>query len=247
MNDHFVIIVPARAGSTRLPNKPLALINGKTLINRIITLAKSSDASEVYIATDDLEIRKHSESHGAQVVMTSPDHISGMDRVAEAANTLKLDLGIPIVNLQGDEPFMPLEILNTLPKFLNPDTPIATACIKFKDIKQVKNQHEVKVVRSLSNKAMYFSRSPIPNEFTQNYDNYLKHLGIYAYTNHTLQKLSRLKVSANEQQEKLEQLRFLDNGFNIYVQDFKCESPIGIDTPEDLIAANKFAEIHDTI
>jgi 3-deoxy-manno-octulosonate cytidylyltransferase (CMP-KDO synthetase) len=106
---------------------------------------------------------------------------------------------------------------------------------------------KVKVVRSLSNKAMYFSRSPIPNEFTQNYDNYLKHLGIYAYTNQTLQELSRLKVSANEQQEKLEQLRFLDNGFNIYVQDFECESPIGIDTPEDLIAANKFAEIHDSI
>jgi 3-deoxy-manno-octulosonate cytidylyltransferase (CMP-KDO synthetase) len=247
MNDHFVIIVPARAGSTRLPNKPLAMINGKSLISRVIDLARSSEASDVYIATDNIDIKQHSESQGAQVVMTSSDHVSGMDRVAEAANILKLKTDTLIVNLQGDEPFMPLEILNSLPQCLSSATPIATACIKFKNKKQVNNKNEVKVVRSLSKKAMYFSRSPIPNEFTQDYDNYLKHLGIYAYTNQTLQELSRLKVSSNEQQEKLEQLRFLDNGFKIYVQDFECESPIGIDTPEDLIAANKFAEIHDSI
>ena len=246
MNDHFVIIVPARAGSTRLPNKPLAMINGKSLIGRVIDLARSSEASDVYIATDNTDIKLHSESQGAQVVMTSSDHVSGMDRVAEAANILKLDSDTPIVNLQGDEPFMPLEILNTLSKLVSLNTPIATACVKFKDKNQIQNPNEVKVVRSLSKRAMYFSRSPIPYDVEQNHANYLKHLGIYAYTNQTLQELSKLKISSNERQEKLEQLRFLDNGFKIYVQDFECESPIGIDTPEDLIAANKFAEIHDS-
>ena len=247
MNDHFVIIVPARAGSTRLPNKPLALINGKSLISRVIDLALSSKASNVYIATDNLEIKNHSESHGAQVVMTSPDHISGMDRVAEAANILKLGINTPIINLQGDEPFMPLEILNSLSNFLCSETPIATACLAFNDQDQIQNPNEVKVVRSRSNRAMYFSRSPIPYDVEQRNDSHLKHLGIYAYTNQTLQELSKLKASPNEKSEKLEQLRFLENGFNIYVQNYECKCPIGIDTPEDLIAANKFAKIYDSI
>ena len=105
--------------------------------------------------------------------------------------------------------------------------------------------HEVKVVRSLSKKAMYFSRAVIPNAFTAEYKNYLKHLGIYAYTNGTLQALSKLKPTANEELEKLEQLRFLDNGFNIIVEDFEYEAPIGIDTPEDLEAATIFAKQND--
>ena len=128
---------------------------------------------------------------------------------------------------------------------LSTDTPISTACIKFSDSMDFSSPHEVKVVRSLSKKAMYFSRAIIPNSFTAEYKNYLKHLGIYAYTNETLQDLSTLKPTANEQSEKLEQLRFLDNGFNIFVKEFKCEAPIGIDTPEDLEAAIIFAKKND--
>ena len=245
MTDSFVIIVPARAGSTRLPNKPLAMINGRTLISRIIDLANSSNASNVYIATDSDEIKDHCESCGANVVMTSSNHISGMDRIAEAARILNLNLDTPIVNLQGDEPFIPVQIINQLPMLLTTDTPISTACIKFSSAMDFNSPHEVKVVRSRSKKAMYFSRSVIPNSFTAEYKNYLKHLGIYAYTNETLQALSKLKPTLNEESEKLEQLRFLDNGFNIIVEDFECESPIGIDTPEDLEAATIFANKND--
>jgi 3-deoxy-manno-octulosonate cytidylyltransferase (CMP-KDO synthetase) len=221
------------------------MINGRTLISRIIDLANSSNASNVYIATDSDEIKDHCESCGANVVMTSSNHISGMDRIAEAARILNLNLDTPIVNLQGDEPFIPVQIINQLPMLLTTDTPISTACIKFSSTMDFNSPHEVKVVRSRSKKAMYFSRSVIPNSFTAEYKNYLKHLGIYAYTNETLQALSKLKPTLNEESEKLEQLRFLDNGFNIIVEDFECESPIGIDTPEDLEAATIFANKND--
>ena len=245
MTDSFAIMVPARAGSTRLPNKPLANINGKTVISRIIDLALSSNASNVYIATDSDEIKDHCESSGVNVVMTSSNHISGMDRIAEAAKTLDLPDDIPIVNLQGDEPFMPIEIINQLPMLLSDDVLISTACIKFTENMDFNSPHEVKVVRSVSKTAMYFSRSVIPNLSNPGSQNHLKHLGIYAYTNKTLQALSALKPTANEESEKLEQLRFLDNGFDIFVQDFKCEAPIGIDTPEDLEAARAFAKKND--
>ena len=245
MTDSFAIMVPARAGSTRLPNKPLANINGKTVISRIIDLALSSNASNVYIATDSDEIKDHCESSGVNVVMTSSSHISGMDRIAEAAKTLDLPDDIPIVNLQGDEPFMPIEIINQLPMLLSDDVLISTACIKFTKNMDFNSPHEVKVVRSVSKTAIYFSRSVIPNPSNPGSQNHLKHLGIYAYTNKTLQALSALKPTANEESEKLEQLRFLDNGFEIFVQDFKCEAPIGIDTPEDLEAARAFAKKND--
>ena len=245
MTDSFAIMVPVRAGSTRLPNKPLANINGKTVISRIIDLALSSNASNVYIATDSDEIKDHCESSGVNVVMTSSSHISGMDRIAEAAKTLNLPDDIPIVNLQGDEPFMPIEIINQLPMLLSDDVLISTACIKFTKNMDFNRPHEMKVVRSVSKTAIYFSRSVISNPSNPGSQNHLKHLGIYAYTNKTLQALSALKPTANEESEKLEQLRFLDNGFDIFVQDFKCEAPIGIDTPEDLEAARAFAKKND--
>ena len=245
MTDSFVIIVPARAGSTRLPNKPLAMINKSTVISRIIDLANSSDAASVYIATDSKDIADHCRSCGANVVMTSSDHVSGMDRIAEAAKKIDLPLDTLILNLQGDEPFMPLQIINKLPMLISKDAPIATACISFNENMDINNPNEVKVVRSKSKKAIYFSRSVIPNSFTFDYKNYLKHLGIYAYTNETLQALSKLDQTSNEKTEKLEQLRFLDNGFNIYVEDFKFDVPIGIDTPDDLEAAIAFAKKND--
>ena len=245
MTDSFVIIVPARAGSTRLPNKPLAIINGRTVISRIIDLARSSNASNVYIATDSDEIKNHCESCGANVVMTSSNHISGMDRIAEAARKLDLQEDVPIVNLQGDEPFMPNQIINQLPVLLSKDTPISTACIQFSKSMDITSHHEVKVVRSISKKAMYFSRSLIPNSTNADYRIYLKHLGIYSYTNKTLQALSKLKPTLNEKSEKLEQLRFLDHDYNIIVEDFECEAPIGIDTPDDLEAAKIFAKKND--
>ena len=242
MTNRFVIIVPARAASTRLPNKPMVQINGRSLISRIINLAQSSNAINSYIATDSIEIKNHAESLGANVVMTSDKHVSGMDRIAEAAKKIDLPLDTLILNLQGDEPFMPLQIINKLPMLVSKDAPITTACVSFNENMDINNPNEVKVVRSKSKKAIYFSRSVIPNSFTFDYKNYLKHLGIYAYTNETLQALSKLDQTENEKTERLEQLRFLDNGFNIYVEDFEFDAPIGIDTPDDLEAAIAFAK-----
>ena len=245
MADEFVIIVPARAGSSRLPNKPLAQINGKSLLERVLDLAQSSNAKATFIATDNKKIKEHAEAIGATVTMTREDHISGLDRVAEAANILELPDETRILNLQGDEPFMPLAIINSLTSHLSKDLSIATACVPLTDRKLLEDPNEVKVVRSLSKRAMYFSRSIIPNEFTSGYDSYLKHLGIYAYENKTLQELTALQPTANELQEKLEQLRFLDHGYNIFVEDYPYESPIGIDTPADLERAIEFSKAND--
>jgi len=245
MADEFVIIVPARAGSSRLPNKPLLKINGKSLLARVFELAQSSRAKATFIATDNEAIREQAESLGASVIMTKEDHISGLDRIAEAANILGLSADTRILNLQGDEPFMPLEIINSLTTNLSNEFTIATACVPLVDSEAIKSPSEVKVVRSLSKRAMYFSRSVIPNEFTSSYDNYLKHLGIYAYQNKTLQELSALQPTPNELQEKLEQLRFLDHGYKIFVEDYACEPPIGIDTPADLEKAIMFSRTHD--
>ncbi|MDA9614651.1 3-deoxy-manno-octulosonate cytidylyltransferase [Pseudomonadota bacterium] len=245
MADEFVIIVPARAGSSRLPNKPLAQINGKSLLERVLDLAQSSNAKATFIATDNKKIKEHAEAIGATVIMTREDHISGLDRVAEAANILELPDETRILNLQGDEPFMPLAIINSLTSHLSKDLSIATACVPLTDRKLLEDSNEVKVVRSLSKRAMYFSRYIIPNEFTSGYDSYLKHLGIYAYENKTLQELTALKPTSNELQEKLEQLRFLDHGYNIFVEDYPYESPIGIDTPADLERAIEFSKAND--
>jgi len=237
--NNYVVIIPARASSTRLPNKPLLLLNGQSLLSRVHALAKKSDALEVYIATDCEDIKNHAEEFGAKVVMTSQDHISGTDRLAEAATTLKLEPNQVILNLQGDEPFMPIEIMNSLPQYVGPESPIATACVPITAIEDIESPNEVKVVRTLTNRAMYFSRSIIPNAFTTEFHGYLKHLGIYAYSNDTLQSITNLPESEIELQEKLEQLRFLDHGYNIHVQDFDIEPPIGIDTQADLDKANE--------
>ena len=245
MKNNFIIIIPAHAGSVRLPNKPLTMIQGKSLISRVFELAKRSNASAIYIATDSEKINDHAKSFGADVIMTSSNHKSGMDRIAEAGKILNLEPGSLIINLQGDEPFIPLEIINTLSTFVNSNNQIATACVPIKDKNILNNPNEVKVVRSLSKRAMYFSRSIIPYEFINNFDNYFKHLGIYAYSFKTLQELTQLEQTDNEIYEKLEQLRFLDNGYNIFIQNYDYESVIGIDTSEDLKLANKLIQPND--
>ena len=135
------------------------MIQGKSLISRVFELAKRSNASAIYIATGSEKINDHAKSLGADVIMTSSNHKSGMDRIAEAGKILNLEPGSLIINLQGDEPFMPLEIINTLSTFVNSNNQIATACVPIKDKNILNNPNEVKVVRSLSKRAMYFSRS----------------------------------------------------------------------------------------
>ena len=175
MADEFVIIVPARAGSSRLPNKPLAQINGKSLLERVLDLAQSSNAKATFIATDNKKIREHAEAIGATVIMTREDHISGLDRVAEAANILELPDETRILNLQGDEPFMPLAIINSLTSHLSKDLSIVTACVPLTDRKLLEDPNEVKVVEQgvlVAQKLQdYLQRhSEIDNKLSKNSD-----------------------------------------------------------------------------
>ena len=188
------IIIPSRMSSKRFPNKPMAKINGIPMIERVWKQGINSKIGEVYVACCEDEVFDLISSKGGKAIMTDPNLPSGTDRVFAAFNLLdNKDEYESIINLQGDEPFMPVQIINQLPMLLSIDTPISTACIKLSNKMDFNSPHEVKVVRSLSKKAMYFSRAVIPNSFSAEHKNYLKHLGIYAYTNDTLQTLSKLK------------------------------------------------------
>jgi len=242
-------IIPARYASTRFPGKPLALIYNKPMIQHVYERAKEADLDDLFVATDDDRIKKTVESFGGTVVMTSPQHASGTDRCAEAARTLNLNNTDFIINIQGDEPFIRKNEINLLTAFTEKQNiQIATLCKPITIEDELNNQNKVKVVLSTSNKALYFSRSSIPYIFKENtlnsplaaesaktsfFNSYL-HLGIYAYRNDILQQITRLPVSTLEATEKLEQLRWLENDFTIYLQICHYES-IAIDTPEDLL------------
>lgn len=238
----FLGIIPARYASTRFPGKPLADINGKTMIQRVYEQAcKSLDL--VYVATDDNRIEEAVLQFGGKVVMTSPDHQSGTDRIAEAANSISLELNLNFdvaINIQGDEPFIQPEQIESLKKcFLNPQTQIATLVKSITNSEEIFDPNKVKVVIGKDKKALYFSRSAIPflrGEVKDNWlkkANYFKHIGMYAYRYDALMAVTKLEQSTLELNESLEQLRWLENGYWIQTDITEHES-IGIDTPEDL-------------
>jgi 3-deoxy-manno-octulosonate cytidylyltransferase (CMP-KDO synthetase) len=244
-------IIPARYASTRFPGKPLALIHNKPMIQQVFERAKEADLDDVFVATDDERIKNAVESFGGKVIMTNPQHASGTDRCAEAAKILNLKNTDFIINIQGDEPFIRKEEINLLANLLdNQKIQIATLAKPITTDEEFINPNKVKVVFSNSNRALYFSRSPIPCRFPiklQVTSNELhpilhspfsilhsyKHIGIYAYRNNILQQITKLPISNLEETEKLEQLRWLENDYNIHVQICHHES-IAIDTPEDL-------------
>ncbi len=235
MSDSFVIIIPSRLESTRLPRKPLVDICGKSLIQRVYEVANKTKAKNVYIATDDNEIFDHVNNFSENVIMTSKDHISGTDRIHEAANKLKLNSDQIIINLQGDEPFVPINLVDSLAESFNSSNcDIGTVITKFLDDEDILNPNSVKVSISNTNKALYFSRSVIPNNFTNNLQNYHRHIGIYAYRKSTLDRLVVLPPSNLELLEKLEQLRFIENSFTIKTLNYSGNIPPGIDTQADL-------------
>ena len=172
--------------------------------------------------------------------MTSENHLSGTDRLQETAEILCLKPNETIINLQGDEPFVPIELINGLSEtFSNSDCDVGTVVTQCnKD--ELSNPNTVKVALSNTNKALYFSRSEIPNNFTLNNQDFYRHIGIYAYKKATLDRLINLPMSALEEAEKLEQLRFIENGFTIQASIYNAEIPSGIDTPEDLQSAINF-------
>ena len=237
-------IIPARYASTRFPGKPLAVLGGKTVIQRVYEQA-SSVLSEVYVATDDERIYQCVESFGGRAVMTRTDHKSGTDRIQEAVEKIGTDADV-IINVQGDEPFIqPSQVETLMHLFDASETQIGTLGKPFESLEAVENPNSPKIVTDVRGFALYFSRSIIP--FIRGVERadwfgqypFLKHLGIYAYRRNVLAEVTQLPQSSLEKAESLEQLRWLQNGYRIRVGLTDVET-IGIDTPEDLQRAEQF-------
>ena len=240
----FTAIIPARYASTRFPGKPLAMLGGKTVIERVYEQAVSV-LGEAYVATDDERILNAVASFGGKAVMTRSDHKSGTDRIEEAATRIGTDADV-IINIQGDEPFIQRSQIETLCQlFDNPGTQIGTLGKRFESMEAVENPNSPKIVCDINGFALYFSRSVIPFirgvEQQQWFGHYpfLKHLGIYAYRRSVLSEITKLPQSPLELAESLEQLRWLQNGYRIRVGETDVET-VGIDTPEDLCRAEEF-------
>lgn len=242
----FVGIIPARYASTRFPGKPLAILGGKTVIERVYT--QVADAlDDAYVATDDTRIFDTVTGFGGKAVMTRTDHKSGTDRIEEAVEKIGGQWDV-VVNVQGDEPFIQRSQIDTLCRcFDDEDTQIATLGKPFDSMEAVDNPNSPKIVTDLRGYALYFSRSVIPyvrgcdhDEWLGHYP-YLKHLGIYAYRREVLEAVTRLPQSPLELAESLEQLRWLQHGYKIKVGTTDVET-IGIDTPDDLARAEAFLQ-----
>jgi len=233
-------IIPARYGSSRFPGKPLIEIKGKTMIQRVYERSLRSEVlDELVVATDDERIYNHVLKFGGKAVITSMDHQSGTDRCLEAMQKTPGNFDI-VVNIQGDEPFIdPTQITDVARCFEDSETDIATLVKRVHHAEELFNPSMVKVVINNRDQAMYFSRSVIPylhevpeDQWTEQYE-FLEHVGIYGYTTKALMEITQLPISSLEVHEKLEQLRWLENGFTIKVAYTDVESE-PIDTQEDL-------------
>lgn len=240
----FIGIIPARYASTRFPGKPLAMLGGKYVIERVYNMVAET-LDDAYVATDDQRIYDAVVAFGGKAVMTREDHKSGTDRIEEAVEKLGSDCDV-VVNIQGDEPFIHKSQIETVCHcFDDPQTQIATLGKPFADMEAVDNCNSPKIVLDNNSCAMYFSRSVIP--FVRNVEHeewlkhfpFLKHIGIYAYRKEVLHEITRLPMSSLEKAESLEQLRWLQNGYKIKVGLTDIET-IGIDTPDNLERAEEF-------
>ncbi len=237
MSIPFSIIIPARYASTRLPGKPLLDIAGKPLLQHIFDIACKTQAKQIYIATDDDRISEVATSFGANVVMTSTEHESGTDRLAEVVTKLKLPADEIVVNLQGDEFGLPALLIEQVAQGLyeHPEAQVATLCESVNSIDDYLNPNIVKVIFDINNIAIYFSRAAIPlNRKGDMPEQAFRHIGLYAYRAAYLQKFTALEPCLLEKAEALEQLRVLYYGDKIHVAIALAETGIGIDTIEDL-------------
>ena len=236
------IIIPARLKSTRLPGKMLADIAGKPMIQRVYEQASNSDINNIVIATDANEIAIVAKGFCNNVIMTREDQESGTDRLAEAVTKLNLADEDIVINVQGDEPLIPIENIHQVAKLLadSLDAVVSTLCEKITCAKEVYNPNNVKVVFDKNNYALYFSRASIPFErgFSENHQinkaDFYRHIGMYAYRVGFLKEYASLARSPIEAYESLEQLRVLWNGYKIAVAEAKQSTPAGVDTLEDL-------------
>lgn len=255
----FSVVIPARYGSSRLPGKPLEPIAGKPMIQHVCERAAQSRADRVVVATDDDRIRTVCQSFGAEVVMTSPNHASGTDRLEEVARTLGFEADHRVVNVQGDEPLLPPELINQVADNLElyPEAAIATLCERIHDPEQVFNPNVVKVVFDGRGMAHYFSRAPIPwardqwqegtpltgvDKSLPDNVGFFRHVGIYGYRASVLSEFVSWPPAPTEVAESLEQLRALYNGARIHVDVAAVNPPGGVDTPADLQRVRSWLE-----
>lgn len=239
----FTVVIPARFGSSRFPGKPLADIQGKPMIQHVVERAQEAGASRIIVATDDERIANVAQ-HFSHVCMTATDHQSGTERIAEVLNTEQIHGKEIVVNVQGDEPFIPAENIKQVADNLAnaTDCMMATLSTPIVSSDDVFNPNMVKVVVNANNHAMYFSRSAIPFERDRMMKRpakadaslYFRHIGIYAYRADYVQQYVSYAPSALEHIESLEQLRALWYGDKIHCDIAAGEPPVGIDTPEDL-------------
>jgi len=239
----FSVIIPARYASSRLPVKMLKEINGKSLIEHTYSNAIKSDASRVIIATDNERIKIVAEGFGAEVCMTNDSHTSGTSRIAEAVSFLNFQNDDVIVNLQGDEPMMsPRAINQVASNLVSSGMSVATLCETIDTEDAYFDENCVKVVYNSRGRAMYFSRSPVPafrDGQNINLDLCFRHIGLYAYRVNFLKNYSNMPISRLETAEKLEQLTFLMEGFDIHVDVSFASTGYGVDTESDLIKVKK--------
>ncbi len=236
------IIIPARYASTRLPGKPLADVAGKPLIQRVHDGAVKCGAAQVVIATDDERIRVVAEGFRARVVMTSAEHRSGTDRLAEVIEKLGIGADEIVVNLQGDEPLMPPELIREVVALLekHADAVVATACHAIHDRETLANPNVVKVVRNEKGYALYFSRAAIPwprdtmSGKGGGTIQAFRHIGLYAYRAGFVRRYASWAPCPPERAEQLEQLRVLWHGERIVVHETRAMPEAGVDTPEDM-------------
>lgn len=253
MTAAFIVVIPARYGSSRFPGKPLATIAGKPMIQHVWEQARKSSAGRVVVATDDARIVAACEAFGADVVLTRTDHNSGTDRLAEVATQLGLPADAIVVNVQGDEPLIPPSVIDQVAANLaaHPEAGISTLAEPIDDVAALFNPNVVKVSSDVNGLALTFSRAPLPwarDALAQSRDQlpegvpYRRHIGIYAYRVGFLHDFVSWGPCWLENTESLEQLRALWNGVRIHVADALEAPPGGVDTPEDLERVKRLLE-----
>ena len=247
-NHDFVVAIPARYAASRLPGKPLRLIGGDPMVLHVARRALAAGAREVWVATDDARIAEALNGSGVQVAMTSADHQSGTDRLAECARIAGWADDTIVVNLQGDEPFAPADGIACVARTVAVSgAGIATLAAPIDDIEILLDPNAVKVVLAANGDALYFSRAPVPwprDAFARDrtampQGRWLRHIGIYGYRVSALRAFAALSPGTLERTESLEQLRALEAGWRIAVALAPSPFPPGVDTPEDLARAER--------
>ncbi|MCD9047076.1 3-deoxy-manno-octulosonate cytidylyltransferase [Luteimonas sp. MHLX1A] len=254
MTPDFVVAIPARHASTRLPGKPLQPLGGEPVVLHVARRALAAGARDVWVATDDPRIAEALASTPVHVAMTRSDHASGTDRLAECAEIAGWSDDTIVVNLQGDEPFAPADGIRAVAALVaSSGAPMSTLAAPVEDVETLFDPNAVKLVRAANGDALYFSRAPVPwprDAFAQARDRlpaghtWLRHIGIYGYRAGFLRAFAAMPPAVLEQVEALEQLRVLESGHRIAVGLAPSPFPPGIDTPEDLARAEARLQEH---